>query len=214
MLEGTRLFHPSMQLQQITHSHDKTSTETPVTYLRLAEKYKACGQWFVAFSSPWVYLAHKRQLRNDYNICTLAAVYRINPIKPTVCSIQPRYKKNIDLDSYFFKKLIKNGLSFAGIYGGESKVHNSAKPHIGRTTFVILAPKKINCRKLFNFFCFEFSLMKLQKLYYVKYSGFMVVALYSRKAVIKYSPQLTAKVTSIFELSSLSFQTLINDLCH
>ena len=41
-------------------------------YPRRAKKYKACGQWFVVITSPWVHLAHKQQLRNtlaSYALC-------------------------------------------------------------------------------------------------------------------------------------------------
>ena len=76
VFKGTCLFFMSYVCScgKSTCSYDKTSTETPNSYLRSAEKYKACGQCFVAFSL-WVYFAHKQQLCNDSNICALAAVY-------------------------------------------------------------------------------------------------------------------------------------------
>ena len=58
--KGHAFFHAACSGGKSTCSYDKTSTETLDAYLRLVEKYKACGQWFVAFTSPWVHLAHKR----------------------------------------------------------------------------------------------------------------------------------------------------------
>ena len=71
-LKGGAFFLPCVIVANL---HKKTSTETSDTYLRCAENYKACGWWFVAFTSLWVYLTHKQKLHNDSNVC--AFVYRI-----------------------------------------------------------------------------------------------------------------------------------------
>ena len=51
--KGHTFFHAATRGGKSTCSYmyDKTSTETLDAYLRLVEKYKACGQWFVAFTS-------------------------------------------------------------------------------------------------------------------------------------------------------------------
>ena len=78
-------------------NYDKTSTETSDAYLKWAEKYKACGQWFVAFTSPWVYLPNKQRLHNDSaNLLWYTILCKLT-LKHT--------EKNIDL----VKKLIENG---------------------------------------------------------------------------------------------------------
>ena len=67
-LKGHAFFHATCSCGKSTYTYDKTSTESPDAYLRWAERYKACGQWFVAFTSPWVHLAYKRQLRKNSNV--------------------------------------------------------------------------------------------------------------------------------------------------
>ena len=68
-LQGHTLFKAVCSSGKSTCSYDKTFVETPDAYLRLAEKYQACGQWFVAFQS------HKQQPHNNSNVCALAEVY-------------------------------------------------------------------------------------------------------------------------------------------
>ena len=49
-------FHAECSGGKSICSYDKTSTGTPDAYLRLTEEYRACEQWFVDFTSLWVYL--------------------------------------------------------------------------------------------------------------------------------------------------------------
>ena len=90
-LRGHTFFMPCVAVANLLVAmYDKTSTETPDAYLRLAEKYKLVGSSFQLLQAR-EYSSHTN---DNYEIILMFAhLLQVNLKKPTVCSIQPVYKK-------------------------------------------------------------------------------------------------------------------------